>query len=226
MFIDKELAQAMAEGRKRFCCVYEGRALLVMPFPDTERHVATHYVPELKRSIICTGPETCRWHYLVDVAKKHVAAWVFRKAFPWDRRDGASLPATVPFRDCDWSARILELTEHCFAAFDSDRPEYATLGVIAREPGKVNNKVHFTWLHGKKLTQFPDKVLSPEELVPAVIRGTYYPTAAVALDKDEDGRNQTPQVENSFPVCDAAAAAAASDTGKRIGRGRSRKGVA
>jgi len=187
MFISKELALAMAEGRRKFLSVYEGRAVLLMPFAENARHVSTHYVPELARSIMCEGEETCRYHFIQEVAKVHVASLVLRKALPYASRECSSLPAQVGFDAAGWSAKIVELTEHCFAAFHAGE-EYGTLATIARAPVRKNNPVEFRWLHGHQLIDFPATPLSPENIVPAVIRGIYYPTMETRLDKDADGR--------------------------------------
>jgi len=188
MFISKELAHAMAEGRKKFCCVYEGRALLIMPFVASERHVSTHYAADLHRSIICTGEGPCRYHHLPEIAKKHVGCWVHRQHMPYADREGLKVSAKLTYSPERWAAKIVELTESCFEAFEQDQPPFGTMAIIARLPGRKNNKVEFSWLRGKELTAFPPQQLTPEQIVPAVIRGTYYPGATVtALDNSDGG---------------------------------------
>lgn len=191
MFISKELATAMAEGRKRFLSVYEGRAVLVMPFAEQVRHVATHWVPELSRSLVCSGEGSCRYHHLQDVAKMHVAAWVARRALAYSTRlaDVKKIPAVCQWDPSLWSMKIVELTEACFESFERGAP-YGTIGLLGREPGRKNNKAHWEWLETHRLEGFPAEVQRPEEVVPAVIRGTYYPTAKTSLDTDAEGRTK------------------------------------
>lgn len=182
MFISKELAAAMAEGRKRFLSVYEGRAVLFMPYGgDRHRYVATHYVPELHRSVLCPGPEECRFHHVQEVAKCHVAALVLRKALPYSSREGKGLPKKGSYSPEAWTAKIVELTESCFKAFQDQRPE-GTLATIARPAGRKNGQVEFRWMESE-LTDYPEAPLSVEELLPVVIRGTFYNQAEVHLDK-------------------------------------------
>lgn len=189
MFISKEMANAMAEGRKRFLSVYEGRAVLLMPFPESVRHVATHYVPELHRSVMCEGEGNCRFCFLQQVAKIHVAAWVFRSAAKFEDRASPKLPDHVVYDPAFWSAKIVELTEHCFEAF-GDGQEYGTLATLGREPGRKNNKVHFHWLLGRQLENFPPQPLQCEQITPAVIRGTFYNKMETTIDKTPDGRTK------------------------------------
>ena len=179
MFIGKEMAMAMAEGRKRFISVYQGRALCFMPFQVGTRFVGTHYVPELKRSLICEGEGQCRYHHLKVVAKLHVAALVFRNAFAYSQREGQAVPGSMEFSPAFWTMKIVELTESCFACFQGGA-EDGTLASIARKPGRVNGEVEFRWLHGRVLLHYPDAPLSVEEVLPAVIRGTLYPIEDVA----------------------------------------------
>lgn len=188
MFISKDHAHGMAEGRKRFLSVYEGRAVLFMPFGgERHRYVATHYVAEQKRGVLCPGEETCAYHHLKEVAKCHVAALVLRSAAPYSEREGRKCSRQVDYRPDLWQTKIVELTESCFAAFEQGRPE-GTLATIARAPGKRNNEVEFRWLDAE-LRDYPDAPLSVEELLPVIIRGAYYPQAEVHLDKS--GRRPT-----------------------------------
>lgn len=187
MFIPKEKALAMAEGRKRFFCIYQGKRTVMMPFVATARHVATHYVhghPK-GRSYICPGPG-CTLHHLPEVAKLHVAAYVFRHSGKYDPAKAISLPDKPTYDAELWIPKIVELTEACFAEFYRDQ-EYGTIASIGREPGRVNNKVVFCWLDGKLLHEFPADPLSPETIVPAVIRGVSYNSAEVALDESLPG---------------------------------------
>lgn len=187
MFIPKELALAMAAGRRKFLSVYEGRAVLFMPFADHARHVSTHYVAELKRSVICQGVGQCQHHHLQEVAKCHVAALVYRKHMPYSAVKDMKLPPVLQFDPAGWVAKIVELTENCFDEFEAVK-DYGTLCVISRKPGRKNNPVEFAWLDGHKLENFPAEPLAPENVVPAVIRGTFYPVADVAIDKNAKGR--------------------------------------
>jgi len=107
---------------------------------------------------------------------------------PYADREGLKVSAKLTYSPERWAAKIVELTESCFEAFEQDQPPFGTLGVIARAPGRKNNKVEFCWLRGKELASFPPQQLTPEEIVPAVIRGTYYPAATVTpLDNSAGG---------------------------------------
>jgi hypothetical protein len=190
MRISKELAHAMAEGRKKFLCVYQSRAIVLCPYQGEGCvYVSTHYVPELKRSILCEGEGNCRYHDLKEVAKLHVAAQVLRKALPYAEREGKRIPKNVPWDPVGWTDKIVELTENCFAQFEAGRPE-GTLATISRAPGRTNGKVEFHWLDSK-LVNVPDTPLSVEQLLPVVIRGSFYNKVETAsLDKSADGRTK------------------------------------
>lgn len=228
MFISSERAAALAEGRRKFLSVYEGRCVLFMPFCDTARYCSTHYVPELKRSIMCSG-DSCKFHFYPEVAKLHIAAWVHRHASPFAVITEGTLPEKFVFSNETWAAKIVEITEACFPAWRAFKTEpYGSCALIGREPGRKNGKVHFKGLSGTFLEGFPSEALAPETVIPAVIRGTYYPNARVGLDKSDEGRiehkdgYQSDLGRNSDDDDGAAAAAAAPAPSPRIGPGEKR----
>lgn len=182
MFISKEMAHAMASGRRQFLSVYEGRSVLFMPFGgDRCRYVGTHFVPELERSVMCEGEGVCRWCHLKIVAKCHVPALVFRRAEPYSTREGKNLPPFIEYVPELWPMKIVEITEACMKVWEEALPE-GTLCTLARAPGRKNGKVEFRWMDSQ-LRNYPDTRLNVEELLPAVIRGTFYNGAKIALDK-------------------------------------------
>lgn len=187
MWMSKERAMAMREGRKRFFSIYEGRAVCIMPFGgDRARYVGVHYVEAERRSYLCPGPATCPRHHIREVAKAHIPALVYKRWEPYKNRDGAGVPPKVEYSPEMWETKIVELTEHSLPAYEDTRPE-GTMAIIARSPGRKTNKVEFHWLDSQ-LINYPNMPLNVEELLPAIIRGAYYPTAeVVALDNSESG---------------------------------------
>lgn len=182
MFLSAKEAHNMGEARSRMQTCRSGEAVLFCPYMPGARFILMHWLPGRDgHSVPCQGAG-CTIHHLAPIAKLHIPAWVHIKRFPYEKAHLIKAKGEAGFNAAEWVQRIVEVTEACFKTAEAN-PGDDILAVIARAPGKANNKLEWRWLPDR-LLGVPQTHFLPEEILPAIVGKGYYNAAVIdGLDK-------------------------------------------
>jgi len=201
MRISREDALRAAAASKKLLTVRKGQAWLLCPYKPNVTYHAVHWDHEQRVSVQCEG-KNCKYCPKRANPKLHVPALVLKKPFHADRADGYRFPAGEFFQEKNWAAKIVELTQNCFEAFDQESKPDELL--LAWRPGeKQNGPMFCRWLK-TVLKGVPSHLadLKVSDILPGVIGGTYRDAVEqVPLDNSEHARikhNQTYQTQEAL----------------------------
>lgn len=224
MQIDQDRAMQMAAARKRMRVCRAGEGWILIPYMEGKRFADTHYLPDIRKSVQCGGP-SCQWHHYPLVAKLHVPAYVGNRKLRYDEAKAIKTIKGEMFSPAAWHMQIVELTEGVFATAIEPH-DVGTVAVLLRPPGRQNMPLEFRWLRGQTVKGSPkDIAITVEQILPAVIHGTYFDAAEIALDKSGETptKHKIPYLpvgvpveghDNTFPVPADRSSAPSSSTKK------------